>query len=151
MQSIKSKNEKYKLNSENCINFNHVYCQKYAQKIKIPEEVKNYQQITALCVEWFAKVRNFGCVYYKGEIYNLNLKSDEVDMLFELQSEGFLKIVNKSYDVIIIDPDFRYMGKVSRKFLWLNLINKKLSECSAAQMKAYNARVFAEEKNLHLL
>lgn len=151
MQNIKTKNEKYKLNTENCINFNHAYCQKYAQKTRVPKEVKNYHQITALYKEWLKKVRNFGCVYYKGEIYNLNLKDDEIAILHVLQDEGFLRVINNSLDVLIIDPDFRYMGQVSRKFLWLNLLNTKLPECSTAQIKAYNARVFAEEKNLHAL
>lgn len=128
----------YVLNARNCLNFNKVENQKYAQKVNIPFELLNQKEYIQIILQWYIYVRNFGCVYYKEKIYNLNLIEDANEMLILLENEKFFKIIDTNI-VKVIDPDFEYLNVIRVPFLWINLLHKKLIECSDEQINAYNA------------
>lgn len=128
----------YVLNARNCLNFNKVENQKYAQKVNIPFELLNQKEYIQIILQWYIYVRNFGCVFYKDRIYNLNLTKDAYEMLKLLEEEKFLKILDTN-TIQVIDPDFNYLKVIRVPFLWINLLHKKLIECSDEQINAYNA------------
>lgn len=128
----------YVLNARNCLNFNKVENQKYAQKVNIPYELLNQKEYIRIILQWYIYVRNFGCVFYKDKIYNLNLSKEANEMLRLLEEEKFLKILDTN-TIQVIDSDFNYLKVIRVPFLWINLLHKKLIECSDEQINEYNA------------
>ena len=96
MDNIKNVNNTriYVLNARNCLNFNKVENQKYAQKVNIPFELLNQKEYIQIILQWYIYVRNFGCVFYKEKIYNLNLVKDANELLVLLEDEKFLEIID---------------------------------------------------------
>lgn len=138
MKCSMNKNEVYILSSKGCLNFNKIENQKLAQKVNIPFELLNQKEYIRIILQWYIYVRNNGCVFYRDKIYNLNLSEDANEMLSLLENENFLKIIDTN-TVQIIDPDFYYIDVIRIPFLWINLLHKKLIECSDEQINKYNA------------
>ena len=103
-------------------------------------------------IQEFIYIRNFGCVKYKGLIYNLNKDEDSWDILCLLQEEGFLEITsdvpvkNKVYrcSVKIIQPDYSFLGTTQVMYLWGNLINRYLPQLSDDEIIEFNYRSMCE-------
>lgn len=130
----------YVLNAYNCLNFNIVSNQIYAQKINIPYELLIQRERIKIILQWYIYVRNFGCVFYNNKIYNLNLSYEAIALLKVLESEHFLKFLDDK-TVTVIDPMFSYIGTIQISFLWVNLIHKKLTELNDEQIKQYNTSI----------
>jgi len=134
------------LNATNCLNYNLVENQIFAQKVNIPLSLLQLKERIRLILQWYIYVRNYGCVIYHDTIYNLNLSYQATTLLRLLESENFLRF-KESHCVQIIDPDFSYIGIIPIPFLWVNLLHKKLVECTNEQIKTYNQSI-AEKHNL---
>ena len=136
-----STNQKiYVLNAYNCLNFNKVENQKYAQKVNLPYELLIQEEHIRIILQWYMYVRNFGCVHYNNKIFNLNLSSEANELLHVLEEEQFLRFIDEN-SVEVIDPHFNYIGVNKITFLWVNLLHKKLPELSEEQIEAYNQQV----------
>lgn len=134
------------LNATNCLNYNLVENQIFAQKVNIPLSLLQLKERIRLILQWYIYVRNFGCVHYNNTIVNLNRSSEANEFLHVLEEEQFLHFIDER-TVEVIDPNFNYIGVVQIPFLWVNLLHKKLPELSDEQIEAYNQSI-AEKYNL---
>jgi hypothetical protein len=133
------------------MNFNLPDNQNFCVRLELGfPKVKQY--IYHPIIQYFIFIRNFGCVKYKGRVYNLNKDQESGDMLYLLQEERFLEIIsaipNKNevcrYIVKVLHPDYSFLETIQVIYLWGSLIDRYLPQLSDVEIIEFNLRAMCE-------
>jgi hypothetical protein len=130
-------------------NFNRVENQWQAVRVEWPVSWKNLKTSVHIILQWFIYVRNYGCIHFRGKIFNLNIEWERNAVLDILISEGFCVKVrdpkdpdNSRLDCIeVLDPEFAFLGTLVDHQFWVNAMVFFLNQLTEKEIIVYNKSI----------